>query len=60
MVSLPKHFLSYLSKQAAVRASPVVPALVGDAAQEAPEKVLPLLGALGVMVLVDVVGALCG
>ncbi|KAG8214980.1 hypothetical protein J3R82DRAFT_8383 [Butyriboletus roseoflavus] len=40
-------FLSHLSKQAAVRASPAASALVGDAAQEAPKKVLPSLGASG-------------
>lgn len=40
-------FLAYVSKQAVVRSSPAASALVGDAAQEAPRKVLPSLGASG-------------
>lgn len=40
-------FLSLLSKQAVVRSSPAASALIGDAAQEAPRKILPSLGASG-------------
>ncbi|KAH0836348.1 hypothetical protein J3R83DRAFT_7901 [Lanmaoa asiatica] len=40
-------FLSHLSKQAAVRSSPAASALVGDAVQQAPQKILPSLGASG-------------
>ena len=39
--------LQRLSKQAIVRSSPAASALVGEAAQEAPRKILPSLGASG-------------
>jgi rhomboid-like protein len=40
-------FLSHLSKEAAVRSSAAASALVGDAVQQTPRKVLPSLGASG-------------
>ncbi|KAG9318935.1 hypothetical protein JVU11DRAFT_1049 [Chiua virens] len=39
--------LSQLSKQAVVRSSPAASAVLGEAAQEAPRKILPSLGASG-------------
>ncbi|KAF8127362.1 hypothetical protein EV363DRAFT_1515011, partial [Boletus edulis] len=39
--------LSQISKQAAVRSSPAASALVGDVAQQVPDKILPSLGASG-------------
>ncbi|KAF8547476.1 hypothetical protein OG21DRAFT_1527129 [Imleria badia] len=40
-------FLAYLSKQATVRSSPAASAIVGDVAEQAPNKILPSLGASG-------------
>ncbi|KAN0088917.1 hypothetical protein V8E55_005974 [Tylopilus felleus] len=40
-------YLAHLFKQATVRSSPAASALVGDAAQHAPSRILPSLGASG-------------